>query len=124
MFQPIPPALLNPINEPILSHLASRSAHTGITDALLDSVRPLGDVQVFCPDPAHYRYVAVSSLGVIFGFAAGMSEVVFRLDLRMKERALVTGGIPCPACGDAWIGFTLFRDDWPQVDLRFWARKA
>jgi hypothetical protein len=23
-----------------------------------------------------------------------------------------------------WVFFELFRDDWPKVDLEFWARKA
>ena len=37
---------------------------------------------------------------------------------------MATGGIAIPALGDAWVGFILFRNDWPTVDLRFWAQKA
>ena len=53
-----------------------------------------------------------------------MSVIGFRLDERMKARALASGGSPYPECGNDWVSFTLFRDDWPKVDLEFWARKA
>jgi hypothetical protein len=42
----------------------------------------------------------------------------------MKTRALASGAAPYLGCGDQWVSFTLFRDDWPKVDLEFWARKA
>jgi hypothetical protein len=48
----------------------------------------------------------------------------FRLDERMKSRALASGGTLFPECGPDWVSFTLFRDDWPGIDLEFWARKA
>jgi hypothetical protein len=66
----------------------------------------------------------VSTKNVVFGFAEGMSAVTFRLDERMKARALATGGVSLPACGPEWVAFAPFRDDWPRVDLEFWARKA
>ena len=66
----------------------------------------------------------VSTKGIIFAVAIGMNVVAFRLDERMKTRALASGGAPYPECGDEWVAFTLFRDDWPKIDLEFWARKA
>jgi hypothetical protein len=68
--------------------------------------------------------VAVSTKSVVFGFAEGMRTVAFRLDEHFKQRALLTGGVALPACGPEWAGFEVFRNDWPKVDLEFWARKA
>jgi hypothetical protein len=115
-----------PINARVLAYLNDKSAHSDIASVLRSSVQPLGDVQVFSPDPAGYRYVLVSTAGVVFGFAIGMDTIAFRLDDRMKERALVTGGVPCPECGAEWIAVVHHRpdDDWPKVDVSFWARKA
>jgi hypothetical protein len=55
-----------------------------------------------------------------------MSTVAFRLDERMKRRALMTGAIACPECGDEWAAVVhdLPDADWPSVDVRFWARQA
>jgi hypothetical protein len=120
----IPHDLINGLNELVLRHIRDLSAHGDVAEALLGSVKPLGDVQMFCPDASQYRYVVVSTRQIIFGFAIGMSEIVFRLDARMKGRALATGGVAFPACGDDWVCFAPFQDDWPKIDLEFWARKA
>ena len=91
----------------------------------MKAVEPLGDVQSFCPDPHEYRYVVVSTKNVVFGFATGMTSVAFRLDERLKQRALITGGVALPECGPEWVDFVVFPGpDWPKVDLEFWARKA
>ncbi len=120
----IPAGLKAPINQQVLGHLAGLSAHSDVAEALRTALKPLGDVQVFCPDWQQYRFVAAFTMGTLFAFAAGASTVGFRLDERMQARALVCGGAAHPECGGEWISFTLFRDDWPQVDLEFWARKA
>lgn len=111
-------------NRAVLAHLQGQSAHSDVSDALSAAVKPLGDVQLFCPDWKAYRYVAASTKNVLFAFALGMNVVGFRLDERMKARALVTGASLYPACGADWVSFCLFRDDWPRVDLDFWARKS
>jgi hypothetical protein len=111
-------------NRPVLRHIEGLSAHSDIVDALASALMPLGDVQRFCPDPQAYRYELASTKGVIFAVALGMDTVGFRLDERMKTRALTSGGAPFPECGPVWVTFTLFRDDWPRIDLEFWARKA
>jgi len=120
----IPTELETVRNRPVLRHVEGLSAHSDIVEALGIALAPLGDVQQFCPDPQEYRYVLASTKGVIFAVALGMDTIGFRLDERMKTRALASGGAPFPECGPEWVWFTLFRDDWPRTDLEFWARKA
>ena len=122
----VPEDLVTPHNARVLEYLEDLSAHSDIVDVLLDAVEPLGDVQLFCPDPAAYRYVLASTNAVVFGFAVGMSTVAFRLDERMQGRAVRTGGESCPECGDEWVAVVhhLPDADWPAVDVRFWARHA
>ncbi len=126
MEQNIPALLNNRINAPVLAHLTGLSAHSDVAGLLQSAVQPLGDVTIFCPDAQAYRYVATSTNGIIFGFAAGMSTIAFRLDERMKPRALATGARAYPECGEDWVSvLPLGSDaDWPAVDLRFWALKA
>jgi len=124
MTRAVPAGLDTSINRDVLHHIEGLSAHSDIADALATALKPLGDVQLFCPDPQQYRYVVASTKGVIFALAIGMNTIGFRLDERMKARALASGGMPYPECGENWVSFTLFRDDWPKVDLEFWARKA
>jgi hypothetical protein len=124
MTRTIPAGLETSINREVLNHIEGLSAHSDIADALVTALKPLGDVQVFCPDWQQYRYVVASTKSVIFAIALGMNLNGFRLDERMKARALASGGSPYPECGNEWVSFTLFRDDWPKVDLEFWARKA
>jgi hypothetical protein len=118
----VPSALANPHNARGLAHREDLSAHSDIVDVLLDAVQPLGDVQLYCPDLAAYRYVIAATNAVVFGFAVGMSTVSFRFDERMTARALQTGGEAVPECGDEWVAVVHHRPDaaWPAVDVRFW----
>lgn len=124
--QDVPPMLSTPVNERVLAYLAPLSAHSDIASALTDAVEPLGDVQLFSPDSGRYRYLLAATQSVVFGFASGQSTVAFRLDPRMKARALATGGESLPECGDEWVAVlhALPDSDWPAVDVRFWARKS
>lgn len=126
MEAPIPPPLLVAANHPVLAYLHDKSAHGDLAGVLLSAVDPLGDVQLFCPDSAAYRYLVASTKGLIFGFATGMNVIAFRLDPRMKARALETGGEAWPLAGPEWVAVCRDRPDadWPAVDVRFWARKA
>ena len=126
MSDPVPAALVKPVNAAVLAHVQSLSAHSDIVDLLSASLKPLGDVQLFCPDWQAYRYVVASTQGVVFALAAGMHTIAVRLDSRMAPRALQTGAEPYADCGDGWVA-VLHRtpdDDWPAVDLPFWMRKA
>jgi hypothetical protein len=126
MSDSIPPPLLNDANRKVLDYLADKSTHSDIADVLRAAVKPLGDVQLFCPDWQAYRYVVASTGGIIFGVALGMDTVGFRLDARMRSRALATGGEAFPECGPEWVAVVhhLPDSDWPAVDVTFWARKA
>lgn len=126
MAQNIPAPLINHLNAPVLAHLKDLSTHSDVAESFLAAVKPLGDVQVFCPDPLAYRYLLASTNGIIFGFAVGMDTIAFRLDARMKPRALATGAAACPACGKDWVAVLPLGSggDWPAVDLQFWALKA
>lgn len=111
-------------NDPVLEYLRDLSAHGDVVSALWDAVAPLGDVQSYSPDLSAYRFVAVATRGVIFGFATGMSDIGFRLSPQFKARALATGAVDLSQPGSDWVSFKMFRDDWPDPDLRFWARNA
>ncbi len=126
MSYPVPPELVIPSNAAVLRYIEKLSAHSDIAEVLTSAVKPLGDVQLFCPDWQSYRSVVASTKGVIFGFAAGMHTIAFRLDPRMKERALQTGAEYLPECGEEWVSVVhhLPDSDWPTVDVPFWARKA
>ena len=124
MTQNVPPELQTSINRRVLNHVEGLSAHSDIVEALGAALEPLGDVQVFCPDCQQYRYVVASTKGIIIALAVGMNTIAFRLDERMRSRALASGGVTFPECGPEWVSFTPFRDDWPRIDLEFWARKA
>ena len=113
----IPAGLETSINREVINHIEGLSTHSDIADALATALKPLGDVQLFCPDWQQYRYVVASTKSVIFALAVGMNTIGLRLDERMKARALASGAMPYPGCGNEWISFTLFRDDWPKVDL-------
>ena len=124
MTQSLPLEYSSENNREVIAHIKDLSAHSDVAVALAASIAPLGDAQIFCPNRSKYRYVLVSTKKIIFGFAIGMDTVVFRLDSHMKERALISGASDYQACGANWVSFTLFRDNWPTVDLDFWALKA
>jgi hypothetical protein len=124
MAQDVPVELQTSINHQVLDHVGGLSAHSDIAEALGAALEPLGDVQIFCPDFQQYRYVVASTRGIIIALAVEMNTIAFRLDERMKARALASGGVPYAECGTHWVSFTLFRDDWPEIDVEFWARKA
>jgi hypothetical protein len=119
-----PEVLGNADNASVLAYLHDLSAHSDVVAALENAVAPLGDAQILCPDASQFRYVAVATREVIFGFAAGMDSIGFRLEPELKARALATGAGNLAEAGPEWVVFTVFRSDWPEPDLRFWARSA
>jgi len=121
---PLPAELTGDRNRRVLDYLGGASAHSDVAEALQVAVAPLGAASVYCPNPAEYRYIAVFSNQTVFAVACGMNTVAFRLSPDMAARALATGGVPMEAIGPDWVSFMLFRSDWPEVDMRFWARAA
>ena len=122
--QKLPPLLSRDINRRVLSHVADKHAHPDLAEILRTAVRPLGAVDVFCPDWPTYHYVVASTRHVIFAFAIGTNTIAFRLDPEYYARALTTGASAYPAGGEDWVSFAPFRDNWPRPDFEFWARKA
>jgi len=122
----IPTPLLHRTNAPVLGHVRDMSAHSDVAESLLAAVKRLGDVQVFCPDARAYRHVVVSTNTVIFGLAVGVITIAFRLDARMKLRAMATGAKAYMESGPDWVSVLPLGDDadWPAVDMRFWALQA
>ena len=122
----LPAPLLNHSNAPVLGHVNDLSAHSDIAEQLLAAVKPLGDVQMFCPDARAKCYLVVATNGIIFGLAVAMNTIAFRLDLCMKLRVLATGAKAYPGWGADWVSVLPLGSDagWPAVDLRFWALKA
>src|ERR1019366_9135004 len=116
--------LMTETNRAVLAEIDEKSAHSDVAEALTAAMKPLGNVQFSCPDSKQFAYVAASTKRIIFGFAIGMNTVAFRLDERLRNRALATGASAYLACGPEWVSFELFRDDWPRADLEFWALKA
>jgi hypothetical protein len=104
------------------NHIKNLHAHSDIGEPLIEAIKPLGDVQVFSPDS--YRFLTVSTKGILFGFAIGMNTIAFRLDDRMMAIARETGAKAFLECGRDWANFLPFRSDWPRIDFEFWARKA
>ena len=120
---PIPENLQNDRNQDVLTYLSNTSAHSDVAEALLNSCRTLGDSDHHCPDPMQYLYIAVYTRATIFGFATGMSNIAFRLDNEFASRAIATGANKVAEL-NGWVSFELFRNDWPSVDLDFWALKS
>ncbi len=67
-------------------------------------MKPLGNVQVFCPDACTYRYVVVSTNGIIFALAVDMGTIAVRLDARMKAPRRGDGR---PSVSRVWRGLGL-----------------
>ncbi len=111
-------------NRLVLEYLSGQSAHSDIAEALEIAIEPLGAARTYCPDPDNYRFLIVYANETVFSYAAGMKTIAFRLSSDFRKKAIVTGGEALDSIGNEWVAFELFREDWPEVDVRFWARKA
>jgi hypothetical protein len=60
MAQNVPVELQTSINRQVLDHVEGLSAHSDIGEALGAAVKPLGDVQIFCPDRSHRQGLSIS----------------------------------------------------------------
>jgi len=117
-------ALRGGVNDAVLAYVGAMSAHDEVAAALQEAAQSLGDAQLHVRAPTGYGAVVLATRGVAFAFAAGMAQIGVRLGPELVGRALATGAAALPAIGPDWVAITLFRDDWPDPDLRFWTRKA
>jgi len=124
MQEKIPENLKNHINNPVLKYIENRSAHSDIAHAFTESLKQLGDVQIFCPDWKKFKCVFCSTKKIIFGVSIGMDTIGFRVGDFFKNRAIKTGNSNFPELDSDWAKFIPHRNDWPEIDLKFWALKA
>ena len=120
----LPDELNTDINRTVLEYVSGLSAHSDLAEALEIAIAPLGVAHTYCPDPDNCRYFIAYADDTVFSYATGMKTVAFRLSPGFKQRAIETGGEAVNSIGNEWVAFQLFRNDWPEVDVRFWARKA
>ena len=120
----LPDKLNTENNRLVLEHISGLSAHSDIAEALEIAIAPLGAALTYCPDPANYRYLIAYAQEIVFSYAVGMNTVAFRLSPDFKHKAISTGGEAVDSIGNEWVAFDLFRSDWPEVDVKFWVRKA
>jgi hypothetical protein len=111
--------LLNPEAE---AFFLARSARDEVGTAFVDSLKVLGEYEVR-GDLGSYKSPYAVTADVVFGGAAGMSHVFYRLGQEDVEVALQTGAERAET-GPNWVRIELFRADWPKPDLVHWARRA
>ena len=120
----LPDKLNSEKNRSVLEYISGLSAHSDVAEALEIAIAPLGAAHTYCPDPGNYRYFVAYANETVFSYAVGMQTIAFRLSPDFKQKAIKTGGEAVDFISSEWVSFDLFRDDWPEVDVRFWARKA
>ena len=98
---------------------APLSSHSDVASAFFDSLRALGDYDVQ-KAPREYGALFAVTADTVFAGAAGMASTFWRLSAPDRAIALATGAKEA-AVGPEWVEITLFRNDWPDPDLRHWA---
>jgi hypothetical protein len=111
--------LRNPNVEKYYSEL---SAHSDVAEEFLKSLKRLGDCRVSGGGNDYAALYAVTN-GLVFCAAAGMSETYWRLRPSDVKIAKATGANRT-AVGPEWMEVVLFRPDWPQPDIAYWALRA
>lgn len=110
------------LNQEAADYFERLQARDEVGTAFLDSLKSLGACQVK-GDLRRYRAPYAIAHGVVFAAATGMSEIHYLLPPEFVRKALASGGHDSPV-GRGWVAFTLFRADWPRVDVDFWSLKA
>ena len=113
-------------NRDVLAYLAEHrpSCHSDTGSALIEAAEKCGDWIAFSPSFAQCRYVALITSRRIFALGVGQRSACFRLPGALRETARATGASRATEIGAEWVCFTLFRADWPAVDLPFWTLRA
>lgn len=90
---------------------AKPSAHPDVADELTRASAEVPGVQVYCPDPFSYAFVALHLEDrTIVGLAFGMSELAFRLPGERLAGALLDKGTAAAELGSGWIRFEPWSD--------------
>jgi len=107
-----------PENEQMIEFLKlyQPSAHSDIVQLLVKSTEDLPGLKFYCPDTDnHAYYLALTTDGIIFAAAIGMSALMYRLPKQSMSGALVKGGEIFKEIGEPWVSFNPF---WPDNDNR------
>jgi len=120
-------ALLDPrANRRVLAYLALArpSCHSDTGGALIEAAEKCGEWIAFSPSFAQYRYVALITRRRIFALGLGQRSACFRLPRALRKTARSSGARRALELGMDWVSFSLFKADWPAVDLPFWTLRA
>ncbi len=126
----IDPRFDTPANADVLRYLRRElpSAHSDLSEELTRSVAGLSDVETYCPTQWSYAFVVLHGPDqTIFGLAAGMSALAYRLAPARLPAALEDGAWPAPELGRDWVRFEPWTDE-PLAESRRrlarWCRAA
>ena len=113
-------------NREVLRYLAEHrpSCHSDPGGALIKSAEKCGEWIAYSPSFANCAYVALITRRRIFALGIGQRTVCYRLSASSHAIALQTGATELAELGTEWACFELYRPDWPQADLPFWALQA
>ena len=127
----VPAALRVPWNDAVLAYLGREapSAHSDVASELSLAAAGIPGARAYCPDPARYAWVLLyTPEGRVFGLAAGMDLVAFRLGPHEAVAALREGAERAERIGPGWIGFRAFVAAEPTAETRArlarWCRAA
>ena len=98
------------------------SVHSDVFTEWRDALKRLGEYEVRHASENAGATFAIAK-GIVFSGAAGMNCTYWRLRPRDVEVALATGAEVAPL-GPGWVTIQVFRSDWPNPDLPFWALRA
>ena len=113
-------------NRAVMAYLAvSRpSCHSDTGSALIEAAEKCGEWIAFSPSFAQCRYVALITRRRIFALGLGQRSACFRLPRALRKTARSSGASRALELGMDWVRFSLFKADWPAVDLPFWTLRA
>jgi hypothetical protein len=98
------------------------SAQGDVASEFVAALAKLGQYEVrSAPRDDGAQYAVTSD--VVFGGAAGMASTYWRLSPEDRVIALATGAAESEI-GPEWVEVRLFRNGWPNPDLRHWALRA
>ena len=99
---------------------APLSAHSDVASELAEALRELGDWELRMA-PREYGAAFAVTADTVFAGASGAASTYWRLSTTDRATALATGASEAAGLGTEWVEIILFRDGWPNPDLRHWA---
>ncbi len=100
-----------PVNTDVINYIRSANpfAHSDLGQKLIDLNGELPLSSVYCPSFRNCAYVILhDSRNVIFGFAADMRELSFRLPPALFDQAMALGHGKASRIGGDWLDLAAF----------------